>query len=127
MLGKLWVLVMLLVGLRALAGAEIKPGMTLDKTTAEEAKDLLPPEILKHFQNGDYRNPVVDFPTSKFRWDDGFEEATKRNAENLVLDETKQPVDKTTRQRPDYITGLPFPNVEENDPDGGYKVLWNLA
>ena len=119
-------MVALALGLALPGWAEVKPGMTLDKSTAEEAKGLLPPEILKHYQEGDYKNPVVDFPSSSFRWDDGFDEATKRNGETLVLDETKQPVDKTTRKRPDYIQGLPFPDIREDDPDGGYKVVWNL-
>src|SRR5439155_1347646 len=29
-------------------------------------------------------------------------------------------------KRPDYITGLPFPDIREDDPDAGYKVLWNV-
>ena len=97
-----------------------------DKSTAAEVKDLLPPEILRHYETGEYKNPVVDFPAAKFRWDDGFDEATKRNAETLVLDENKQPVDKTTKERPEYIQGLPFPNLREDDPDGGSKIIWNL-
>jgi uncharacterized protein DUF1329 len=119
--------VALAIGLAVPAMAEVKPGTTLDKSTAADAKDLLPPEILKHYENGDYHNPVVDFPNSKFRWDDGFDEATKRNGETIVLDENKQPVDKTTRKRPDYITGLPFPAIDQSDPDAGYKILWNLT
>jgi len=109
------------------ARGDVEPGMTLDETTAARAEGLLPPEILKHFQNGDYVNKVVAFPNDRWSWDDGFLEATKRNGETLVLDHHKSPVDKTTGKRPDYITGLPFPDIREDDPDGGYKVLWNLA
>ncbi|TMA40087.1 MAG: DUF1329 domain-containing protein, partial [Deltaproteobacteria bacterium] len=116
-----------LLGLAAVdVGAAPAPGTTLERTTAEEAKDLLPPEILRHYQNGDYRNAVIEFPNSRWRWDDGFEEATRWNAEHLVLDEHKAPVDKATGKRPDYITGLPFPDIREDDPDAGYKVLWNV-
>jgi hypothetical protein len=124
-MGKLWVW-MLAVGLAAPVSAQVKAGMTIDPSTAAEAKDLLPPEILKHYQTGDYKNPVVDFPASSFRWDDGFDEATKHNGETIVLDENKQPVDKTTHERPEYILGLPFPDIREDDPDGGYKIIWNL-
>jgi uncharacterized protein DUF1329 len=110
----------------ATAHAEVAPGAMVDKSTAAQVKDLLPPEIFHHYETGDYKNPVVDFPNAKFQWDDGFDEATKRNAETLVLDENKQPVDKTTKKRPDYIQGLPFPNIREDDPEGGYKIIWNL-
>src|SRR2546428_8074652 len=120
-------LVGLAAGLAAVhVGATLAPGTTLDRTTAEEAKDLLPPEILRHYQNGDYRSTVVEFPNSRWRWDDGFEQASRWNGEHLVLDEHKSPVDKASGKRPDYITGLPFPDIREDDPDAGYKVLWNV-
>src|SRR2546427_645838 len=113
----------LAVGLAAVhVGATLAPGTTLDRTTAEEAKDLLPPEILRHYQNGDYRSTVVEFPNSRWRWDDGFEEASRWNGEHLVLDEHKSPVDKASGKRPEYITGLPFPDIREDDPDAGYKA-----
>jgi len=113
--------------LLALAGGAraVEPGATIDAKTVEQVKDLLPPEIYAHFQKGEYANPLVDFPDSRWQWDDGFEEATKWNGEHLVLDEHKAPVDKDTGKRPDYIRGLPFPNIDPNDPDGGYKALWN--
>ena len=114
----------------ALAGAavaeDLAAGTMLDTSNAEQAKDLLPPEILNHYKKGEYYNKVVEFPDTRWKWDDGFEEATKRNAETLALDEHKQPVDKTTKQRPEYIQGLPFPAIDPNDPDAGYKALWNL-
>jgi len=116
-----------LLGVAAVCGAGVlDPGATLDKTTADDARDLLPPEILKHYRNGDYRNAVVDFPNSRWKWDDGFDAATRWNAEHLVLDEHKSPVDKTTGKRPDYITGLPFPDIRDDDPDAGAKILWNV-
>jgi len=116
----------LLIGLTTGAHGQVAPGTMIDPSTADQVKDLLPPEILKHYQTGDYKNAIVAFPDSKFRWDDGFPEATKRNGETIVLDENKQPVDKTTHQRPDYIIGLPFPDIREDDPDAGSKIIWNL-
>jgi hypothetical protein len=114
------------LGSAATALAQPAPGTMIDQSTAGQVADMLPPEILKHYQAGDYKNPIVDFPNTKFRWDDGFDEATKRNADTIVLDESKQPVDKTTRQRPEYLQGLPFPNIDQTDPDAGYKALWDL-
>jgi hypothetical protein len=107
--------------------AEVSPGMTIDQSSADQVRELLPPEIYKHYKNGDYVNRVVDFPAGRFRWDDGFDEATRQNAERLTLDADKQPVDKATMKRPDYLMGLPFPTISESDPDAGYKALWNLA
>jgi hypothetical protein len=109
------------------ARSEVAPGTTIDQSTADQVKDLLPPEILKHYEKGEYINRVVDFPNGRFRWDDGFDEATRQNGENLVLDENKEPVDRSTHKRPDYLTGIPFPAISESDPEGGTKLLWNLA
>ena len=110
----------------AAATDSLAPGAMLDTSTAEQAKDLLPPEIYEHFKKGDYYNPVVEFPNSRFAWDDGFAEATEWNRQHLVLDEHRSPIDKTTGKRPDYIQGLPFPDIRQDDPDAGYKALWNL-
>src|SRR5262249_24733502 len=110
----------------AAATDNLAPGAMLDTSTAEQAKDLLPPEIYEHFKKGDYYNPVVEFPNSRFAWDDGFAEATEWNRQHLVLDEHRSPIDKTTGKRPDYIQGLPFPDIRQDDPDAGYKALWNL-
>src|SRR5262249_32214848 len=125
---KFWMLGLVVVVCLALARgvpAEIRPGMTLDQATAEEAKDLLPPEILSHYKQGEYPNAVCEFPNSCFPWDDGFAEASEWNRTNLILDANKQPVDKATGKRPDYLTGRPFPDIRDDDPDAGYKVLWN--
>jgi hypothetical protein len=108
------------------ARAEVAPGTTIDQSTADQVRDLLPPEILKHYEKGEYINRVVDFPNGRFRWDDGFDQATRQNGENLVLDENKEPVDRSTHKRPEYLTGIPFP-ISESDPESGTKVLWNLA
>ena len=119
----LFVLLLATGALSARAGVE--PGTMLDQATAPAAQDLLPPEIHAHYAKGDYTNPVVDFPDSAFQWDDGFAEASAWNRAHLVLDATKQPVDRETGRRPDYVSGHPFPDIREDDPDAGCKVLWN--
>ncbi len=125
MIGRL-VALAFVVGMTVVAHGQVSPGTMIDSSSADKVKDMLPPEIYKHYQAGDYKNPVVDFPSSKWRWDDGFDDATKKNGQTIILDENKQPVDKATGQRPEYLMGLPFPDIQENDPDGGYKIIWNL-
>ena len=110
----------------AAAADGLAPGAMLDATTADQAKDLLPPEVYDHFKKGDYYNKVVDFPNSRYSWDDGFAEATEWNRQHLVLDEHRSPIDKATGKRPEYIQGLPFPDIRADDPDAGYKALWNM-
>ena len=47
--------------------ADLAPGMTVDQTTADAAKPLLPPEIYAHYSKGEYINKVVDYPDSAFQ------------------------------------------------------------
>jgi hypothetical protein len=54
------------------AAAEVAPGTMIDASTADQVKDLLPPEIYEHYKKGEYRNVVVEFPDDKFRFGDGF-------------------------------------------------------
>src|SRR5689334_7263838 len=105
--------------------AEPGPGTAIDEHNADDVKDLLPPEIYSHYKKGEYTNKLVEFPDTAFQWDDGYAEATQWNREHVILDANKQPVDRETGKRPDYISGQPFPGIKEDDPDGGYKILWN--
>jgi uncharacterized protein DUF1329 len=120
-------LVLGLLLLPTLASAGLDPGTVLDQTNAEEAKGLLPDEVYEHYRKGEYHNPIVDFPNARFEFDDGFAEATEWNRAHMTLDAAKQPVDRDTGKRPDYITGRPFPDIREDDPDAGIKILWNMA
>ena len=44
------------------ADEPLKAGDVLDKDTASRAEGLLPPEILRHYQDGKYANRIVDWP-----------------------------------------------------------------
>ncbi len=116
------------VALATTANAELPAaGTMIDKSNADEVKDLLPPEIYKHYASGEYKNKIADFPDTKFRWDEEFDKGTEWNKSHIVLDQFKSPVDKDTGKRPDYLIGLPFPDINESDADAGVKILWNLA
>ena len=58
----------------------LKPGDVLDKTNWQKAEGLLPPEILKHYENGDYVNAIVDWPMEKIDWPPDFLAGTEKNA-----------------------------------------------
>ena len=83
--------------------------------------------IYNHYKKGEYTNRVVDFPDSKFQWDDGYQAASEWNREHVTLGASKQPVDKATGKRPEYLTGRPFPDIREDDPDAAVKILWNTT
>jgi hypothetical protein len=116
--------------LYAAPGTEVAPGLKvgdmLDEKNADLAKDLLPPEILEHYKKGHYRNPIDSWPTGIIHRDKSFEEASEKNAGKYALDpDTGAIVEKATAKQPEYVYGFAFPKIEENDPQGGLKALWN--
>src|SRR5262245_55543815 len=91
----------LVVGARASAAADdLKPGMTLDKSTADSAKDLLPPEILAHYQKNEYVNQIVDFPDAKYNWPEDFQAGSKKNEGRYAIASDGHIVEKGSNQQP---------------------------
>ena len=115
---------------RCAGSEEVAPGLkvgdTLDQSNADLAKDLLPPEILKHYKNGDYRNKIMVYPTGNAHWEQSFLDATEQNATRLDTDARGTIIDKTSGKPPDaYSYGIPFPKIDSNDPKAGVKIVWN--
>jgi Protein of unknown function (DUF1329) len=106
--------------------AELKAGMTLDSSTAAAAKDLLPPEILAHYEKNEYVNKIVDWPDAKFNWPEDFQAASKKNEGKYDLAADGHVVEKGTDTQPPYVLGFPFPNLDPQDPAAATKAIWNF-
>ncbi len=111
-------------------GTEIVAGLgvgdMLDDKNAEKAATLLPPEILAHYRAGQYRNPLVSFPRGIMHYAASFEEASKQNAGRYgIAPETGTIIETATGAPPEYVYGLPFPEIRPDDPQAGIKALWN--
>jgi hypothetical protein len=106
-------------------GGELEPGETLSQENWESARDLLPPEMLRHYEHGEYANGVMAWENGRMKWSTDFVETTRRNADQLALDDKGSIVEKAGGRHPPYMRGIPFPNVTRDDPQGGIKILWN--
>jgi hypothetical protein len=110
-------------------GEEVAPGLhvgdMLDQSNWQLAKDLLPSEILRHYKEGEYENVIVSYPVGQAHWEKSFLEATEKNAGQLEIDDRGSVVYSSTKKQPDYLYGIPFPNIDPNDPKAGWKVAWN--
>jgi len=112
-------------------GTQIAPGLKigdmLDEKTASAAKELLPPEIQKHYEAGEYRNEIASWPDGIFHHEHSFEEATQQNAGKYDVEpETGTIIEKATGKAPQYVYGIPFPTIAPDDPHAGVKVVWNM-
>jgi hypothetical protein len=52
----------------AQARAELKPGDTLDQSTWQEAKGMMPEAILKHFANGHHISKIIELPPEALQY-----------------------------------------------------------
>jgi hypothetical protein len=107
------------------AADELKAGDTLDKSSWQRATDLLPEEILKHYREGEYANPIAEWPVSKDTWPPDLTAASKVNDGRLVIGPQGEVLDKANGKQPPYITGLPFPTIDTSDPNAAVKIVWN--
>jgi hypothetical protein len=104
---------------------ELKPGDVLNQTNWKKAEKLLPPEILKHYQDGEYANPVVAWGPDTYVYPKDFLTASKTNEGKYTVGEHGEILEKATGKQPAFVLGLPFPTIDPKDPHGGPKVLWN--
>jgi len=112
--------------LSSAAVAEIAPGTVIDKTNAEEAQGLLPDPVLNWVKKGDGSLTVAELPydPSTFIPPAGkkFMEANKGKYD---VDANGLVVDVKTGKLPEFIDGLPFPEIDLEDPNAGAKVMYN--
>src|SRR4029453_1121908 len=109
-----------------LATADVKPGETLDKSTWQKAEGLLPEEILKHYREGEYVNPIGEWPADKYNWPPDLLAGTKANEGKFTISPEGGIIDKSTGNQPPFIIGHPFPTVEASDPQAAVKAVWNF-
>jgi len=107
------------------ATSALGPGDVLGPDTVAQAKDLLPPEILKHYEKGEYRNALVDYPLDNNHWERSFLEASEQNTRTLDVGDSGTIVEKGTGKQPAYVYGIPFPEIDAKDPKAAAKIVWN--
>ena len=102
----------------------------LDANNWQEGQDLLPEPVVKRLKDGQYWFKVVPVDPKKFHdnyskkfWDDTAANAGKYDVEPKQCGL----VDKATGKIPDFVVGLPFPNVTKDEPNAACKIAHNFA
>src|SRR5437899_90051 len=101
------------------APGDLKPGDVLNQANWHKAEGLLPPEVLKHYQNGEYANPIADWPAGKFNWPPDFRAGGEKNAGQLDVDASGTIIEKGSGKQPQYLLGHPFPIIDPKDTKAG--------
>jgi len=92
----------------------ITPGIKIDRTNFQVAEEVLPPEILKYLQAGDFALTVQESTDMPLR-----EEYIKATLEHYAQ------VELGEGELKNYVAGLPFPLIDSQDSRAGEKVAWN--
>jgi len=98
-----------------LTHADVKEGDTVTKANMDQAGDLLIPGIKWFVEHG---MPIKVGPYKKVELPKLFKEATEKYSGQVKLSADGHEIYN-------YVSGLPFPNVDPNDPMAGFKLMWN--
>jgi len=116
----------LLGGISGVASADVAPGDLIDKSNWEKAEGLLPAPVLDWLKTGDTVMNVVELNYDPKEYMNPIAKASlEANKGKYDLDANDLFVEKSTGKFPDYIEGIPFPDVQENDPRAAAKLVWN--
>jgi hypothetical protein len=92
----------------------IKPGMKIEQTNYQAAAAVLPSEILKYLQAGDFTITVQETTDMPLR--EAYLQATLTYSAQVELGEG---------ELKNYVAGVPFPLIDPQDPRAGEQVAWN--
>ncbi len=97
------------------AAPELKPGDVLTKSNFDPYTNLLPPAVQSMLMLG-MRIEVGE--TESCPWPAAFKKATESYAGNVELADDKLSLKG-------YVAGMPFPQIDPNDPDAAWQIMWN--
>jgi hypothetical protein len=121
-------LVLSFSGLVRPVSAELNSGDTLDKTTWQEAKGMMPDAILRRFEDGRHISKIIELPPEGTQWGSRFLKLTEANAGKYAIGPQGYLVETATGTWPHYMDGgFPFPQIEPNDPSIALKIMYNFA
>ena len=98
------------------AGADVQPGDIVTKANIDKVKDLISPGVEWCVNHGMTMKIV---PYKKVEWDRGYREATEKYSGQVKLA-------PDGRSLIGHVAGMPFPNIDPNDPQIAVKIMWNF-
>jgi hypothetical protein len=120
------VYVCLFLCLASTALADVSPGDVIDRTNWEKIEGLVPHAVVNWVKKGDFILQIGELEYSPRDYFTSFaKEAFKTNVGRYDLDEDEGIIDVKTGEAPKAIVGLPFPEVDPEDPRLPQKVMYN--
>lgn len=112
-----WLAVLGALALAAPAlAADVKPGDRFDASNVDQISDLISPGVEWCVKHG---MPITITETKKVEWPPEYKEATEKYSGQVKLS-------ADGRHLENWVAGMPFPNIDPNDPQAGAKIMWNF-
>src|SRR5215831_9435476 len=86
--------------------ADVAPGTVINKSNADQVKDLVSPGVMWCIQHGLVLKVI---PYKKIEWNPPYKEATEKYSGQVKLS-------ADGRSLEGHVAGLPFPKIDPNDP-----------
>jgi hypothetical protein len=110
------------------AAAELQPGDMIDQTRWQEAKGMMPDAILRRFASGQHLSKVIALPPEALQYGTRFRQLTEANQGKYEVNERGVLIESSTKTWPRYRPGgFPFPEVNQNDPQAAFKIMYNFT
>ena len=108
------------------ASAEVVAGDVIDKTNWEKIEGMVPEPVLNYVKKGDLTIRVDDlaYDPAEYRHSTCTQNI-ESNRGKYDVDEEDVIVEVQSGTPPDFIEGIPFPEIDPNDPKAGTKILYN--
>ena len=106
--------------------ADVSPGDVIDKTNWEKVSELVPAPVLEWIKKGDFILNIgsLNYDITEYYTPDALK-SFQANKGKYALNENDRIIETGTGKSPTYIEGIPFPNVEPDDPKLPQKLLIN--
>lgn len=101
----------------AAARADVAVGDRITAANVEKLQGLISPGMEWVIKRG---FPITIGETKRIEWPRAYKEATEKYASQVKLSPDGHDVKN-------YVAGLPFPNLDPNDPQYAYKIMWNYS
>ncbi len=106
--------------------AELKPGDTLNQSTASAAQGAMPDPILHRFETGQHISKIIELPAEALRWSTRYNQATEENQGKYEINDQGIMIEKATGTWPRFGYGTPFVHIDPNDSRAPYRIMYNF-
>ncbi|HSP96334.1 MAG TPA: DUF1329 domain-containing protein [Candidatus Dormibacteraeota bacterium] len=97
------------------ARADVQPGDVINKDNKDKVTDLISPGVMWCVDHGMTMKIV---PYQKIDWNPAYKEATEKYSGQVKLSADGRTIEN-------HVGGLPFPNIDPNDPNVALKIMFN--